>query len=1614
MSTDDPFGFLGNETPERKPTTKTRWREKLFSKDKHSKGGNEGVADQQIESFLAPVRSKSVSYGSYGAHSTAGTSRGLSTPRLDVSQRSNPQDISEVSPVAKPASATDSYPPMNFPQHRRKNSARKGLRVKFTDSVPEFIGEGGDESDVPTMEIAKNRRRRRSQTKSTDMTDSRQPTLPQLQLDTSFGDGDAFMPRHQRTNTSEKVNAQATKPLFLQSPQDSDFLVTLSLGKPGSRLSFRAPPESSSFAQRVRDRMQAEEGRALQHRFEHPTSPGTEDVGAKGHALVVPDSPTSEYETPPLSEDEAEPPAKPVQSPRSPPSRAPVSPPAETTLSSGLTPAIHPMSASPPKPLPPKRDPVMDSPGRPSSSDKRDGPRTSQPPKFSLRSIANQFGDTAFTELKTFVARHDDLIRDAAESVKPLMETSLTEWVRAATWWFMRGRKRLEAYARSRPSSAGSNPQQANSLDNAKQAVVDLGKALWICENIVPKHSELTRYGAMGIDALLAVASTTGDRHLADLLSLHQTIMNHLRSLAMSIKRNNIITSIDTEEGARIPIDTSMWLRYPFFAPDVSAVLSGTASKSMLIDKSGNAPTLAQTMPLGDTSRYFSYGSMFVNVMVSSKEDDTQQQFSMPCSLSIIRDRADWYVFASITSQSELVNIMIQSDKKRGPTWDDVEWHVRTHSMQVKLPRGFELDVMFKEDDFKNLWNIVQYTRKTEASLQPEDNETVIYENTMKVFQYMDPAQTKAFPAEPVERCRIRLFEQSITVTEGTGSRSVHQGYRITVLTSPKVKTLSNVRHILGHGAPIVFGLLRGEDGAPALMLKVKEDGRSRSMLMTFEDVEERAVLHSLLLGMMTKDGEIKTPDIPIRAYCIEQPADRFSGQPEKAHLQFPAGSVSVIDQEHAFVDHQYGPTILSEHLRAFVATEWGSVTDRINLGPGELKLGLDINNRTGLSLYRPAQRDLTVSIAENLTNPEMPDKLTDFMQLAMAKPMIRRFDFASVKDLHRFQAAVTGFHVLYDGVATYFTISRRRMVVPITKKWEATRARIQVIQHEKVIQLLAFLNDFHHGKCMNFVLKGTDTFENFSRSGKFCLRLNDAKFALPRTDDDPASSFVCLDMPDFPSEHDDIAVGFDSEAGATSQNKITMTPAHNDIGAATHSLHADEVINAVTDVAPPLHVSTTFRYPDDPDDLLPAEDLSGYDQDKTKHIYSRLTAPNSTRFEAILSSLLHGEAISYSSGLSALHAALVLLNPRRISVGNGYHGCHGVIKLFGRLTGLQELDLNCPAEQLEAGDVILLETPVNPEGTAFSIEHYAEKAHSRGAYLIVDSTFAPPGLQEPFQWGTDLVMHSGTKYFGGHSDLLCGVLATQRKDWARQLFSDRVFLGSVMGNMESWLGVRSLRTLEVRVQRQSRSTTDLVSWLHNSLQVPNPAPGSDEAVTQAVLQRVYHASLQKEDESWLLKQMPNGFGPVFSISLKTEEYARKLPSKLAFFQHATSLGGVETLIEWRTMSDATVDRRLLRISVGLENWEDLRRDLKRIMSTFQIHYFSTATTYTGKNTEALPAPLPLTHLFDVLESKYPGIKEKILASCGVSLNEEYVDVNDDGVIEAGSEVAIIPPVSSG
>ncbi|KAM0720378.1 hypothetical protein Q7P37_004514 [Cladosporium fusiforme] len=402
-----------------------------------------------------------------------------------------------------------------------------------------------------------------------------------------------------------------------------------------------------------------------------------------------------------------------------------------------------------------------------------------------------------------------------------------------------------------------------------------------------------------------------------------------------------------------------------------------------------------------------------------------------------------------------------------------------------------------------------------------------------------------------------------------------------------------------------------------------------------------------------------------------------------------------------------------------------------------------------------------------------------------------------------------------------------------------------------------------------------------------------------------------------------------------------------------TLGVHGDDPINASTDVAPALHVSTTFRYSNDPSKLNPTDDLDIPDRTPgdpipaDAHIYSRLTAPNASRLELILTQLLGAPCLTYASGLAAFHALLVYANPKVVAIGAGYHGCHGVLEIFQKLTNCKIVDLfdekswdnEAEGWSLGKGDVVHLETPVNPTGTAYDIRSFADKAHARGAVLTIDATFAPPPLQDPFAFGADFVMHSGTKYFGGHSDMLCGVVAIskQRPAWEKDywaMFAERLHLGAVMGNMEGWLGVRSLRTLELRVLRQSESAGKLVWFLNHALTGEDSS--EDARAVQAVVQSLEHASLQAADMArgadgrigWLKEQMPNGFGPVFALHTKKAEWAKRLPSKLHLFHHATSLGGVESLIEWRRMSDNSVAETLLRVSVGIESWEDLKRDL--------------------------------------------------------------------------------------
>ena len=179
------------------------------------------------------------------------------------------------------------------------------------------------------------------------------------------------------------------------------------------------------------------------------------------------------------------------------------------------------------------------------------------------------------------------------------------------------------------------------------------------------------------------------------------------------------------------------------------------------------------------------------------------------------------------------------------------------------------------------------------------------------------------------------------------------------------------------------------------------------------------------------------------------------------------------------------------------------------------------------------------------------------------------------------------------------------------------------------------------------------------------------------------------------------------------------------------------------------------------------------------------------------------------------------------------------------------------------------------------------------GVRVVVDGTFAPAPLQRPLTLGADVVMHSTTKYLAGHSDALGGALCVGDAELAAALRDDRAALGSQPGAMETWLLLRSLRTLHLRVARQSATAAALAEWLHRA------ASGEAGHPLSGVVAAVAHPSLPSDPSHAVAAKQMDGGGGCFALELSTEEAAKALPAELALFRDATSLGGVESLIEW-------------------------------------------------------------------------------------------------------------------
>jgi len=379
--------------------------------------------------------------------------------------------------------------------------------------------------------------------------------------------------------------------------------------------------------------------------------------------------------------------------------------------------------------------------------------------------------------------------------------------------------------------------------------------------------------------------------------------------------------------------------------------------------------------------------------------------------------------------------------------------------------------------------------------------------------------------------------------------------------------------------------------------------------------------------------------------------------------------------------------------------------------------------------------------------------------------------------------------------------------------------------------------------------------------------------------------------------------------------------------GTATAAVHGDVlaleegdvpawVFSLSQDVAPPISVSTTFATPESGDG----------------HIYSRISCPTQSRCECLLGALEGTEekpahCLLYSSGLAAAFAVFSHFLPKRVFITGGYHGTHQVLAQLQKISDnarYKKEPLRKAKEigpELQAGDLIWLETPLNPTCEVADIQSYVAVAKTAGAHVVVDGTFAPPPLQRPLLLGVDAVMHATTKSLAGHSDALGGAVCVSSAEVAHKLQQDRLALGSTPGSLEVWLLMRSLRTLHLRVERQSDTATRLSAWLQE-------AAKDKSHVLFGLIHAVQHPSLASAREV-ASKQM-SGFGGCFALELSTEAAAKALPTALKLFRSATSLGGVESLVEWRRKWDSAISPLLLRISIGLEDFEHLRADLEQ------------------------------------------------------------------------------------
>ncbi len=324
---------------------------------------------------------------------------------------------------------------------------------------------------------------------------------------------------------------------------------------------------------------------------------------------------------------------------------------------------------------------------------------------------------------------------------------------------------------------------------------------------------------------------------------------------------------------------------------------------------------------------------------------------------------------------------------------------------------------------------------------------------------------------------------------------------------------------------------------------------------------------------------------------------------------------------------------------------------------------------------------------------------------------------------------------------------------------------------------------------------------------------------------------------------------------------------------------------------------------------------------------YSRSGNPTRTALQLCLASLEGAEhGAAFSSGLGAATTVMHLVNPgERVVCVNDVYG--GVYRMFSQVYGPKGYEFDfLPAPELAAGidertRLVWLETPTNPLLNLVDIKAVAEAAHTVGALVVADNTFATPYLQRPLELGADVVVHSTTKYLGGHSDLIGGFAATNDPTVAERLYFLQKSLGAVPGPFDAWLVLRGLKTLAVRMRKHCENARAIAEFLDGHPKV----------------EQVLYPGLESHPGHELAQRQMSDFGGMISFLAESEEEAIAICARTKIWQLAESLGGVESLIELpaqmthASTADApfAVPKSLIRLSVGIESADDLIADLE-------------------------------------------------------------------------------------